>query len=250
MSYTKQHAKQRKLVAAMLAALACLVLSGWLGWRLAPVAAANSGKSLDKIVNLDRQFRLDAVTITKVTVAGQQIQPGKSGGVREEERGTPFQADEDWLKNMSISLLNRTDKVIVCAQVQFFFPDTGDGVSQPITTYTITVGQRPESSLYYADGSKIPPDTTKKPLLFAPGQTLVIPVADYVDAIQSTVEEKIPLSQITKVNIRRANFYFVDGMRWDSVYTGYYAPDSDHPGKYTKLAPNYFPGHVQNRPSE
>jgi hypothetical protein len=246
MSYTKQHAKQRKLVAAMLAAVACLALSGWLGWRIAPVAAANSGKSLEKIVNLDRQFRLDAVTITKVTVAGQQIQPGKSGGVREEEHGTPFQADEEWLKNMSISLFNRTDKVIACAQVQFFFPDTGDGSpSRPITTYTITVGQRPESSAYHSDGSKIPPDPAKKPLLFAPGQTLVIPVADYIDAIQSTVEEKLLFSEVTRVNIRRYMFYFVDGTRWD--HTGYQVPDPDHPGRFTRLPSTYFPGHlVQN----
>jgi len=235
MMHARKHVKL--MFTAVFVALAySFVLSGW---------PATPGTLGTRIVDIDRQYRLDAVTITKVTIAGQQIQPGISG-MREEERGTPFQADEDWLKNMSISLLNRTDKAIVCAQVQFSFPDTGDGSpAQPITTYTITVGQQPESSLHYADGSRIPPDPTKQPLLLAPGQTLVIPVADSIDAIQSRIEEKMLFSKITRVNIRRYMLYFVDGMRWDS--SGYQVPDSDHPGHYTRLSPTYFPGHlVQN----
>lgn len=43
MSYAKPHTKP---VTAMLASLACLALFGWTGWRIAPVAAANPGKSL------------------------------------------------------------------------------------------------------------------------------------------------------------------------------------------------------------
>jgi hypothetical protein len=245
MSYTKQHTK---LFTAMIAVLACLVLTGWLGWRFAAVAAANPGKNMGtKTVNIDHQYSLDAVAITKVTVAGEQIQPGVATAAREDKPGTPFQADEDWLKNMSISLKNRTDKAIVCVQVQLFFPDTGNGVtpqgriSPTVMVYSITVGQRPEWSTYLSDGSKLAPDPTKRPLLLAPGQTLVIPVADYIDEIQSMVEEKLPLSQVTRVNIRRFRFYFADGMRWEDV--GYAIPDPDRPGYYTKLARNYFPGH-------
>src|SRR5882724_4117275 len=136
MSYRKQHTK---LVAAMFASLACLALSGWLAGRIAPVAAANPGKYLGtKAVYIDRQTRMDPVTIEKVTVGGQQIQPGVSTGPREDKPGTPFQADEDWLKNMSIVLKNRTDKVIVRVEVQLFFPDTGDGSpSRSVTVYTL-----------------------------------------------------------------------------------------------------------------
>ena len=136
MSYAKQHTK---LVAAMLAWLACLVLSGWFAGRIAPVAAANPGKYLGtKAVYIDRQTRMDPVTIEKVTVGVQRIQPGVSTGPREDKPGTPFQADEDWLKNMSIVLKNRTDKVIVRAEVQLFFPDTADGSpSRSVTAYTL-----------------------------------------------------------------------------------------------------------------
>ncbi len=241
MSYIKQRAKQpTKLVAATLTVLAFLILSGWLGWPTTPVAA---GKSLGtKVVDIDRLITLDPVIITKVTVAGQQIQPGEAG-VREDNPGTPFQADEDWLKNMSVFLQNRTNKPIVCAQLRLWFPDTGDGTAaRPVTHYDITVGQRPESSRYYSNGSKIPPDPREKPLLLAPHGTIIIPVADSIDAIQPTVEGvgNMLFSQITRVNIQRYTVYFEDGTHW--VGHAYYSPDPDHPGKYIKLADNYFPG--------
>jgi hypothetical protein len=240
---TKQHAK---LVAAMLAASASLVLSGWLGWRIAPVAAA-TGTLGTKMVYIDAQYRVDAVTIAKVAVGDQQIQPGVSTGAREVQPGTPFQADEDWLKNMSITLKNRTDKVIVRAEVQLWFPDTGDGgPSQPVTAYTMTLGQRPDIASYRSNGQKYAPETGKPPILVTPGQTLVIHVADYFDAIQSLVEGKLSFSQVTRIAIQRLQFYFVDGMRWDDLH-GFGVPDPNHPGQFTYMDRNrFFPGDPRN----
>ena len=231
------------VVFTTLLALCSLILA--LDSPVVPVAAANLGYLGTRTVDIDHFItNFDAVRITKVTVAGQEIHVGLSTGAREDERGTPFQADEDWLKNMIISVKNRTEKVIVCVQIALWFPDIGDGSSpaRPATAYTITVGQRPDWSLHYRDGSRIPPEPTKKELSFAPGQTIVIPVADYIDAIQSTVEEKIPFSQVTRVNISRANAYLADGTRWDGAYAAYYVPDPDHPEHDTKLGPTYFPG--------
>jgi hypothetical protein len=246
MPYVKRRT-MRQVAANLLAVLSCLVLSSSLGWSSGRgVSAATPAKSLGtKAVDVDHQYRLDAVTISKVTIADQPIQPGLSSGAREDEAGTPFQANEDWLKNMSISLTNRTDEAIVCAQIQLWFPDTGDGgPGRPVTVYTITVGKRPEWSTYFKDGSKLQPDPNKKPLLLAAGQTLTIPIADYIDQIQSSVEENISFSKVTRVNIRRFKFYFVGGMTWDD--TGFSVPDNAHRGKYTKLAPTYFPGHPPN----
>jgi hypothetical protein len=98
--------------------------------------------------------RFDAVIITKVTVGDQEIQSGRSTAASELTPVAPFQADEDWLKNMSIFIKNRTDKEIVYAEVQLIFPDLGDGTeARPVTAYTISVGQRPEWSRYVFDGT-------------------------------------------------------------------------------------------------
>jgi hypothetical protein len=245
MANIRQQSKQHmKVVAGMFAALVWIGLSGRPGWRAVPVAAA-TGKSLGtKLANVDEPItRFDAVVITKLTVGGQQIDAGRSTGAREISPGTPFQADEDWLKNVSIFVTNRTNKVIVCAEVELLFPDIGDGsVGRPTTGYTISVGQRPEWSLYYRDGTKMLPDATRKPLSLAPGKTLEIPVADYINQIQSVVEEKLPFLQITRVNISRGSFYFEGGMRWEGSSHYYSVPETGHPGYYTKLASNYFPG--------
>jgi len=245
-----------------------LIFSGWLGWRILPVAAA-SGKSLGtKFVDVDAlTTRFDPVRITKVTVEGQEIQPGRSSGAREDAPGMPFQADEDWLKNMSIFIKNRTDKEIVCAEVELVFPDTGDGTeARPVTAYTISVGQRPEWSRFVFDGTReelrqldqkkpldaarmklMPLDPSKKPLSLAPGKTMEIRVADYIGEIQSRVEESLSFSQITRVDIERRTFYFENGMRWNA---GTYAvPLANHPGYYTNLASGYFPGDASQYPA-
>jgi len=235
----KQHKKLA--VAAVLATL--VVLFGWLHWRAAAVAAAGPRQSVeDRMVDIDRQTRMDPLTITKITVGDQQIQPGQSSGAREDKPGTPFQADEDWLKNMSIVLKNRTDKVIVRVEIQLFFPDTGDGsASRPVTAYTITLGQIPEISSFTSRGQKIPPDPSIQPLFLAPGQTLVIRVADYIDTIQSLIEGKIPFSQVTRIAIDRLQILFADGLRWKDL-DGFALPDPNHPGQYTSPGPGFFPG--------
>jgi hypothetical protein len=185
----------------------------------------------------------DAVAVTKIAVASQPIHPGLSAGARVDKPGTPFQADEDWIKNMSIFVQNRTDKVMVCAELELFFPDTGSGSEgQPVTGYTVTVGQRPDWSLYYRDGTRMTPDPTKKPLAVAPGQTVEVSLAGDIDDLQAAVERTLLFSKVTRVNIARENFYFEGGLRWAPA-VGYSAPVLDHPGQYSTLAKTFFPGH-------
>lgn len=247
MSYTKQHAK---MAAAILAGLAALVPSGW---RIASASAANPERPAlgTKTVNITAQTRMDPVIVTKVTVGGEEVQPGVStAGVREVRPGTPFQADEDWLSKTSISLKNRTDKMIVRAEIQLFFPDTGDGSpSRAVTAHMITIGQRPDIDSFSSRGQKLPPEPDQRPLLLAPGQTLVVHLADYLDEIRSRVEEKLLFTQVTRLVIQRFQFYFVDGMRWSDL-EGFGVPDPNHPGQFTNMdRGRYFPGHPsQNWP--
>jgi hypothetical protein len=233
----------RRQTGLMLAAVGSLTFTIWLGWHVTSAEAAKTGALGTKVVDMIEVQRVwDAVRITKVAVAGQPIGTGLSGPRGEYRQGPPFQADEDWLKNMTISLNNRTDKPITCAQLRLWFPDTGDGTAtRSITNYVIKLGQRPESALHYADGSKIPPDQMR-PLLLTPSETLLVHVGDYIEEIKATVESlgNIQFSQVTRVNIEPTDFYFTDGMRW--VGHTYYTPDPDHPGIYTKLADTYFPG--------
>jgi hypothetical protein len=238
-----------RLVAAILTALVCwAVFSGWDGRRIA--AAANPSQDIDRRVYISPQTSMDPVSIEKITVGDHLIHAGvKAVGWRDEQSGTPFQANDDWLKDMSIVVKNRTDKVIVWAGITFYFPDTGDGHSTPVTMHSITLGQMPEIDSFSNRGQKYPPETDKQPLFLAPGQTLVIRVADHVDAMQSFVEERFAWSQVTRVWIAPFRFFFADGMRWDNL-SGFGVPDPNHPGQFTNMdRGRYFPGNPsQNWP--
>jgi hypothetical protein len=240
MAHIRKDAKLR--FCALPAAVAFLAMSGWFGGR-APVAAANPGRAVGyKTVDIDRQSRMDPVTINGVTIGDQQIQPGVSAGPLEHEPGTPFQAGDDWLRNLSIVLKNRTNKTIARAEIELFFPDTGDGISTPVTVYLIQIGRRPDIDSFSGSGKYLPPNPHAQPLLFLPGQTLAIHLTDYINEIQSVVEQKMPLSQITRCHIHRVNFFFTDGMKWGDL-DGFAVPDPSHPGKFAALdRRRYFPG--------
>lgn len=228
--------------------LACVAAAASLGWRVAPVAAAGQKSDELKAVDLDYAITpVDAVRITKITVAGREIQTGRSVGAREDKAGTPFQADANWISNTSIFLKNRTDQVIVCAEVEAVFPDTGDGSQgHPVTIYTITVGQPPEWSLYARNGAKMTLPPAKTPLFLGPGTSVEIHVGDYVDEMQAVVEERMLFSKVTRVDFSRGNVYFANGMMWANG--AYFAPEYGHPGHWTRLARNYFPGRPAQNP--
>src|SRR2546422_11404891 len=90
---------------------AAFLMSG-LGSPSVPLPAVDGRTLGTKMVYIDAQYRVDPVTISKVTIGDEPVQPGLSTGAREDKPGAPFQADENWLRKMSIWLKNRTDKVI------------------------------------------------------------------------------------------------------------------------------------------
>ena len=233
---------RERSVITLLAALVCSIVG--LAWRNSPLTAAAPGPAGTKMVYLDGQLRSDPVTYIEVTTEGLEIQPGISAGVYVNRPAVPFQADENWLKNMVIILLNRTNEEIVCADIDFIFPETGDGSpSHPVAEYHLTLGQLPEIDSFTSHGRRIPPNLDKQPLSFAPGQMLAIHLGDYIEEMGPVVEQKMPLSQISKLAVLRQRFYFSDGSIWDDV-NSYGVPDHEHPGqfKYSKRG-TYFPGH-------
>jgi len=210
-------------------------------------------------VYIDRQTSMDPVSIEKITIGDDVIHLGVMDPVgRVHEPGMQFQANTDWLKEMSIVLKNRTNKVVVSATIELWFPDTGDGSrAHPVDNFPIGIGQRPDIDLNVGrGGTKLRPDSDKQPISLDPGKTLIIQVADYFDGIQELLLESPgglgknqPLSRLARVVVRQIEFCFVDGMRWNDL-EGYSVPDFNRPGHFTKKdRGHYFPGNPsQNWP--
>jgi len=191
---------------------------------------------------------MDPVAITRVTLGGADVLCcGSILSPIEVQRATPVAASDDWLQNITIYLLNRTDKNIVNGTITLDFPETGAGTpDSPRRPYVIGFGRLPPGTVVINGRTRQPmvwtagPDV--KPVLLAPGQTMVFTLRDYIEEIKRVIDPKA----ISKVIIRRSGFFFDDAMRWAA---GRYSnPDPEHPGKWISLDPSYFPGRPDGPP--
>ena len=153
---------------------------------------------------------------------------------------TPFSADDDWIRNLTVYLLNRTDKPIVFLTVGFAFPDTY--VEQTHAGFSVTLGVIPPSALFDLNGRPVkvkqPPGT--KPIFFGPGEMMPIHLADYLDRID--VKRHLPASLAAQTTISVApqpGTIFADGM-W---FNGGYRVFDPETSTWRRMDDGYFPGH-------
>jgi hypothetical protein len=186
----------------------------------------------------------DPVMISGVAVAGKPIECGlflKPLGL---DPVTPFQAGSDWLQQMTISFINRTNKTIAAGGIFIEFLDTGEcSIAQPCAGTELRFGQLPAIDAYDGRTSRplTPERSERPPLDWKPEQTIVVRLSDYMPQVEESLQNFIPVTAVTKVTLHRGPFFFDDGMTW-TPGAGYSVPDPDHPGKFNKLPPDYFPG--------
>jgi hypothetical protein len=202
----------------------------------------------EKLVTADDPEQItDAVMISSIAVAGKAVECGlfiKPPAVLQPI--VPFQAGSDWLQQMTISLINRTNKTIVFGAVRLNFLDTGDCRSVPCVAEEMHFGQIPAIDAYDGrTGQPLPTDASPPaaPLNWKSEQTFVVRVSDYMPEIVERLAQSpsnLPVTAITKVRVHLGVFNFDDGMTWSVGRYG--VPDPDHPGKVKQLPVNYFPG--------
>lgn len=208
---------------------------------LGAAQAQEAGEKLVRVTNVVQMT--DAVMISNIAVNGKTVECGlfiKPPAVNQPV--APFQAGSDWLQHMTISLVNRTDKIIAFGAISLDFLDTGDCRTMPCATYGIHLGQMPTVDAYNGKTGKPlkPEHPERKPLDWKPGETMVVQVGDYIDEIADSLSNFLPVTAVTKVAIQMSACFFEDGMRW--ISPGYSVPDPDHHGKFKYLPLDYFPG--------
>jgi hypothetical protein len=198
---------------------------------------------LARQVQVEPQHRNDGVMITKITVGDFDVQCGLIIGPREVQPIASFQAGDDWLQNMTVYLFNRTARTMVTGGIVLGFPELGDGRTQAQPVYNISLGQKPQAAAFDGRTGKPVSQEGRKPLTFAPGQTLVIHIGDYMTGIRETIESRTNLSMISKVFIYNGSFFFEDGMEWGAGC--FRLPLPDRPGVFRCIPDaDYFPGNM------
>ena len=127
-----------------------------------------------------------------------------------------FEADGEWLKDVSLKIRNNSKKTVVCVYMGVVFPDT-----QPAPMM--------HSRFFgYPTNTKIKPKG--EPLELKPGEVLSISLADEFEELKSLVEHKLPVGLVNTLDLEINRAYFDDGMMWDLGEL--YRPDADNPGKW------------------
>lgn len=221
------------------AATAGLLLAA--GMSLCLALVPRPAFAAQRTIEADMQRPIDAVNVTKIMLGKSELQCGLIASRTASQPITAFDGGDDWLQNITVYLLNRTNNSIVYAGIVLWFPDTWNGSPQhPILTFPISLGRVPDSVAFSGGtGQPLRQSPNARPIAFGSRQTLAIHLGDYIDRIRASVGGAIPLAAITKMIIRRETFYFSDGMKWNM--SGFYTYDQASPRRWKALDETHLP---------
>jgi hypothetical protein len=199
-------------------------------------------------VRLERAFPDEPVSVVRVLEGETDVTPRGRDPVTARPykswTGKPFQAGDDWLKNVVMVVKNLSNKEIVGGSLGVEIPQVGNEIPGSDKPYvvdvqeTIYLGTVPEHALFARDGHKVdlPP---AQPLHLVPGQEIRVSLAARYEEMRKTIEAKRSLSSVTTCWVRLHYFYFADGTRW-APFAGFQKPDLNAPGKYLHISPEEF----------
>ena len=204
-----------------------------------PVAAAE----MERTVHLGTAVKMQPVAIVKVALGPSTVQLGRWDKPAREtpDPDTPFTGDDNWLQELTVYVLNRTDRPIAFLTLQLDFRETTVGPMR--TMCWLHWGVWPASTAFDGQGNPMPPNTLYGPIDFGPGQILAVHLADRIDQIKGAVENALPLAAVGVVNVRPVEAVFADGLRFGGLYQ-VFDPTTR---AWRSMNRDYFPGNPDNR---
>ncbi len=191
--------------------LSTVVLSTIFGFFFAPGVLKVNGQNEKKTITLARSIN-PQLKITEIKVR-EQIQTLNES----------FEAEADWVKDLSFKLENISDKPIVYLRVNVNFPETR--ATGNLMSYGVAFGQRP--------GSKL--KQTSPLILLKKGETLDVFLEKEKEKIYKFINERQPVESIKKVELEISFIIFEDKTAW-SVGT-FMRQDPENPDRYNPEPP-------------
>ena len=139
-------------------------------------------------------WRTELVKIVRLETKGKTIEPGMK-----------FVEEDDWLKGLTVTVENVSNKLISRIELSLSFPRP-EGPSETIPTYTINMG-------YGRDPSDAEIDVAQKPIY--PGASVDVTLLEVnLPFIKTDLEGLGYPEKITLAEIRVESVTFIDGSMW------------------------------------
>ena len=133
----------------------------------------------------------------------------------------PLEGDDEWIRNISFKLKNRTTKNITYVGVNLVFSDTS--TTDPAMVRQLRFGRRPDR-----------PDPTSESMLLKPNDSFEVSLPTQYESLKRFIEKKKQIKNINKAAVSVYIVLFEDGMKWD--VGNFYAPDATEPSGFRKIA--------------
>lgn len=168
-------------------------------------------------------------TPQKKVISGERVRNDKDDpvtisetklGDRELARNEEFDADDEWLRNVSFKVKNRSNKNVTFVGIDMYFPDTEN--TGAIMLRPLRFGQWPAR-----------PDPAMAPLSLKPGETIEISLGHQYASLKRFLESRQSISTIKNLMVRVFVVIFDDGTKWGGG--DYYKPDPGKPSGYSKI---------------
>ena len=190
----------------------CLIGVGINRWT--PDAQAQQENSQDgsKIVKLSYS-RKPIIKISQLKV-----------GEKTKNLGESFDEDENWLKNLSFKLENKSGKRIVYLQVNVNFPETR--ATGNLMSFPIVFGQFPG----------IPNHSKNPPFLLNPDNSIEVELSKDYDELAKFINGRSPIKSMRKVELEIGFVIFDDKTAWSAG--AYSRQDPNNPKRYVDIESN------------
>lgn len=135
-------------------------------------------------------------------------------------KGEVFNAQSDWIKNLSFKIESISKKPITFVQVNVDFPETR--ATGSLMSYAFSFGKHP--------GRKM---TGSKPILIMPGESFEISLNKEMEKIKKFMSGRESVESIQKVELEIRRIGFEDNTEWN--LGEFFQRDPNTPGKLERI---------------
>jgi hypothetical protein len=139
--------------------------------------------------------------------------------------GEKFHAEDDWLKGLTFSVKNTSEKTITYLEIELSFPRDKSAQAEPDAHDRIMYGQYPA-----LPGETATPHPDQPPI--RPGETVDVVLKDY-DGIRDFLNQTHYPVSIKRLEVSVGDVVFADGMKWSGG--GLFRRDPDNPGGWMRI---------------